>query len=195
MKRLVIGIVAVAAMTLSLAACSGTTNTASGGKPTVTLWVDTPRVPQAKAYQKLMAGKQTIKIEVIAQGDAQTKVALHNRTKSGWPDVIFGAPTDTAQFLDPSNGFAADLITENIRVNCVNPGTADTPWVARLLDQAVDPLAERVALEQRQPNGRLVTADEVASAICFLADPSQRSTTGSVLAIDGGMEGLRVAAR
>ena len=109
MKRLVIGIVAVAAMTLSLAACSGTTNTASGGKPTVTLWVDTPRVPQAKLYQKLMAGKQTIKIEVIAQGDAQTKVALHNRTKSGWPDVIFGTAADTAQFLDPSNGFAADL--------------------------------------------------------------------------------------
>jgi multiple sugar transport system substrate-binding protein len=109
MKRLVIGIVAVAAMTLSLAACSGTANTASGGKPTVTLWVDTPRVPQAKMYQKLMANKQTIKIEVIAQADAQTKIALHNRTKSGWPDVIFGAAADTAQFLDPSNGFAADL--------------------------------------------------------------------------------------
>jgi ABC-type glycerol-3-phosphate transport system substrate-binding protein len=109
MKRLVIGIVAVAAMTLSLAACSTSANNSSGGKPTVTLWVDTPRVPQAKLYQKLMAGKQTIKIEVIAQADAQTKVALHNRTKSGWPDVIFGAAADTAQFLDPSNGFAADL--------------------------------------------------------------------------------------
>ena len=113
MKRLVIGIgigiVAVAAMTLSLAACSGTTVTASGGKPKVTVWVDTPRVPQAKPYQKLMAGKQTIKIEVIAQADAQTKIALHNRTKSGWPDVIFATAADTAQFLDPSNGFAADL--------------------------------------------------------------------------------------
>jgi ABC-type glycerol-3-phosphate transport system substrate-binding protein len=109
MKRLVIGIAAIAAMTLSLAACSGTTNTASGGKPTVTLWVDTPRVPQATLYQKLMAGKQTIKIEVIAQGDAQTKIALHNRTKSGWPDVIFGSAADTSQFLDPSNGYAADL--------------------------------------------------------------------------------------
>ena len=109
MKRLVIGIVAVAAMSLSLAAYSGTTNTASGGKPTVTLWADTPRVPQANLYQKIMADKQTIKIEVIAQGDAQTKIALHNRTKSGWPDVIFGTAADTAQFLGPSNGFAVDL--------------------------------------------------------------------------------------
>ena len=117
MKRLVIGIIAAAAMTLSLAACSGTTDTASEGKLTVTLWGDTPRVPQAKIYQKLMAGKQTIKIEVIAQADAQTKIALHNRTKSGWPDVIFGTAADTAQFLDPSNGFAADLtklVSKNI---------------------------------------------------------------------------------
>ena len=56
-----------------------------------------------------MAGKEDIKIEVIAQADAQTKIALHNRTKSGWPDVIFGTAADTAQFLDPSNGYAADL--------------------------------------------------------------------------------------
>ena len=80
-----------------------------GGKPTVTLWADTPRVPRAKLFQKLMVGKQTIKIEVIAQADAQTKVALHNRIKSGWPNVFFGTAADAAQFLDPSNGFAADL--------------------------------------------------------------------------------------
>jgi multiple sugar transport system substrate-binding protein len=106
MRRIVIGAVAAAAMTLSLAACSSTTGSA---KPSLLLWVDTPRVPQAQMYQKLMAGKEDIKIEVIAQADAQTKVALHNRTKSGWPDVIFGTAADTAQFLDPSNGFAADL--------------------------------------------------------------------------------------
>ena len=91
-----------------------------------------------------------------------------------------------------TRAMAADLVHENIHVNCVNPGTADTPWVARLLDKVLDPVAERAALEQRQPSGRLVTADEVASAICFLASPDQRSTTGSVLAVDGGMDGLRV---
>ena len=45
---------------------------------------------------------------------------------------------------------AADHVKEGIRVNCVNPGTADTPWVARLLSQAQDPAAERAALEARQ---------------------------------------------
>ena len=87
---------------------------------------------------------------------------------------------------------AADYVKEGIRVNCVNPGTADTPWVARLLSQASDPAAERAALEARQPMGRLVAAGEVASAIAYLASPRQASTTGTILAVDGGMQGLRL---
>lgn len=87
---------------------------------------------------------------------------------------------------------AADHLAEGIRVNCVNPGTADTPWVQRLLDRAADPAAERRALEARQPTGRLVTADEVAAAILYLASPAAGSTTGTALAVDGGMAGLRL---
>jgi NAD(P)-dependent dehydrogenase (short-subunit alcohol dehydrogenase family) len=87
---------------------------------------------------------------------------------------------------------AADLLPEGIRVNAVNPGTADTPWVGRLLDSAPDPAAERAALEARQPHGRLVSADEVAAAIAFLASPASGSTTGTWLAVDGGMAGLRL---
>jgi NAD(P)-dependent dehydrogenase (short-subunit alcohol dehydrogenase family) len=87
---------------------------------------------------------------------------------------------------------AADYVREGIRVNCVNPGTADTPWVDRLLSQAQDPAAERDSLEARQPMGRLVSAQEVASAIADLASPRQASTTGTILAVDGGMQGLRL---
>jgi NAD(P)-dependent dehydrogenase (short-subunit alcohol dehydrogenase family) len=87
---------------------------------------------------------------------------------------------------------AADAVKEKIRVNCVNPGTADTPWVERLLSQAQDPAAERTYLEARQPLGRLVSAEEVASAILYLANPKQGSTTGTILAVDGGMQGLRL---
>jgi NAD(P)-dependent dehydrogenase (short-subunit alcohol dehydrogenase family) len=90
---------------------------------------------------------------------------------------------------------AADHIHEGIRVNCVNPGTVDTPWVGRLLVSSADPAAERVNLESRQPLGRLVTADEVAAAIVYLASPSAGSTTGTVLAVDGGMSGLRLPPR
>ncbi|MGW6919895.1 SDR family NAD(P)-dependent oxidoreductase [Streptomyces sp. NPDC054950] len=94
--------------------------------------------------------------------------------------------------LSLTRAMAADHVREGIRVNCVNPGTADTPWVARLLDAADDPEAERAALHARQPMGRLVTADEVAAAIVYLASPAAASVTGTALAVDGGMQGLRL---
>ena len=87
---------------------------------------------------------------------------------------------------------AADHVREGIRVNCVTPGTADTPWIGRLLDAAPDPAAERAALEARQPLGRLVSANEVAAAIAYLASPLAGATTGTALAVDGGMSGLRL---
>ncbi|MFG2536748.1 SDR family NAD(P)-dependent oxidoreductase [Streptomyces sp. NPDC048511] len=87
---------------------------------------------------------------------------------------------------------AADHVREGIRVNCVNPGTADTPWIGRLLAQADDPAAERAALEARQPLGRLVSAEEVAAAVVHLASPAAASVTGTALAVDGGMQGLRL---
>ncbi len=79
----------------------------------------------------------------------------------------------------------------------VKPGAGDegTPWVGRLLDAAPDPRAERSALSARQPMGRLVTADEVAAAIAYLASPLAGATTGTALAVDGGMSGLRVRPR
>jgi len=86
---------------------------------------------------------------------------------------------------------ATDHLADDIRINCVCPGTADTPWVGRLLDAADDPAAERAALQARQPMGRLVTADEVGHAIAYLASPLSGSTTGTALAVDGGMYGLR----
>jgi len=90
---------------------------------------------------------------------------------------------------------AADLVDEGIRVNCICPGTADTPWVGRLLDAAPDPDAERAALEARQPMGRLGSAQEIAAGILFLAAPTSSFVTGTALEVDGGMAGLRIPAR
>ncbi len=87
---------------------------------------------------------------------------------------------------------AADHLADGIRVNAVAPGTADTPWIGRLLASADDPEAERAALAARQPSGRLVSADEVAAAICYLASPQAGSTSGTILGVDGGMFGLRL---
>jgi NAD(P)-dependent dehydrogenase (short-subunit alcohol dehydrogenase family) len=94
-----------------------------------------------------------------------------------------------------TRAMAADHLAEGIRVNCVHPGTADTPWIGRLLDRAEDPQAERAALEARQPHGRLVTPEEVAGAVAYLASPRSGSTTGTGIAVDGGMQDLRLRPR
>jgi NAD(P)-dependent dehydrogenase (short-subunit alcohol dehydrogenase family) len=94
--------------------------------------------------------------------------------------------------LGLTRAMAADHLREGIRVNCVNPGTADTPWVGRLLAAAPDPAAERAALEARQPHGRLVSAAEVAGAVAYLASPRSGSTTGTSITVDGGLESLRL---
>lgn len=87
---------------------------------------------------------------------------------------------------------AADLVGEGIRVCAVAPGTVDTPWVARLLAGTDNPVEAKRRLAARQPTGRLVTAEEVAEAVAYLASPRSGATTGTSLAVDGGMSGLRL---
>jgi 2-keto-3-deoxy-L-fuconate dehydrogenase len=112
----------------------------------------------------------------------------------GLPDRALYSATKGA-VLSLTLAMAADLLPERIRVNAVTPGTVDTPWVGRLLARAADPRAERAALEARQPHGRLVAAKEVAQAIAYLASPLAGSTTGTWVAVDGGLTTLRLRAR
>ena len=87
---------------------------------------------------------------------------------------------------------ATDFVREGIRVNCVSPGTADTPFVSGYLKKAADPVAERAALDARQPIGRMITPDEIAHSILYLASSLSSSTTGTALDVDGGLTRLRV---
>ncbi|WP_422116131.1 SDR family NAD(P)-dependent oxidoreductase [Brachybacterium sp. UNK5269] len=108
----------------------------------------------------------------------------------GLPErALYSASKGAVQSL--TLAMAADWVAEGIRVNAVVPGTANTPWIGRLLEKADDPEAERAALSARQPHGRLVEPEEVAEAHCYLASPRNRSTTGVLLPIDGGMTNLR----
>ncbi|HST42400.1 MAG TPA: SDR family oxidoreductase [Conexibacter sp.] len=86
-----------------------------------------------------------------------------------------------------TKAMAIDHVGDGIRVNCVCPGTVDTPWVGRLLDAAEDPAATRAALVARQPMGRLGTAQEIAKAIAYLASDDSAFVTGTELVIDGGL--------
>jgi 2-keto-3-deoxy-L-fuconate dehydrogenase len=104
--------------------------------------------------------------------------------------ALYGASKGAVAAL--TLAMAVDHVKDGIRVNAVTPGTADTPWVARLLERAEDPDEAARALRARQPMGRLVTAEEVAHAIAYLASPLSASTTGTLLAVDGGISGIRV---
>lgn len=81
-----------------------------------------------------------------------------------------------------TRALAVDHVGENIRVNAVAPGTVDSPWVHRLVEDAGESLD---ALRARQPMGRLGTPEEIADAVSYLA--SAEFVTGSVLVIDGGL--------
>jgi NAD(P)-dependent dehydrogenase (short-subunit alcohol dehydrogenase family) len=109
----------------------------------------------------------------------------------GLPDRVLYSATKGA-VLSMTLAMAADLTPRGIRVNAVNPGTTDTPWISRLLDRAENPENERRELEKRQAHGRFVTVQEVAGAIAYLASPASGSTTGTYLAVDGGMQRLRI---
>lgn len=87
---------------------------------------------------------------------------------------------------------AVDHLADRVRFNAVSPGTTETPWIQRLMNAADEPGGERARLEARQPHGRLVSAEEVADAILYLANPAALSTNGVVLSVDAGIQALYV---
>ncbi len=107
--------------------------------------------------------------------------------------AVYGASKGAVLAL--TFAMATDHVAEGIRVNCVSPGTVATPFVDRMLAKFDDPVAERAALDARQATGRMVTPEEVAGAILYLASPLSASTTGTSLEVDGGVHNLRVRPR
>lgn len=82
---------------------------------------------------------------------------------------------------------AVQWASHGIRCNSICPGTVDSPWVGRLIDEAEDPEARRLQLVGRQPMGRLGTPAEVAAAAIYLASDAAAFVTGTDLVIDGGI--------
>jgi NAD(P)-dependent dehydrogenase (short-subunit alcohol dehydrogenase family) len=82
---------------------------------------------------------------------------------------------------------AIDHVEEGIRVNCIAPGTVDTPWIDRITSGYEDPAAARAAMEARQPHGRLVSPEEIAAMAAYLASDEAGSVIGAAMVVDGGM--------
>lgn len=82
---------------------------------------------------------------------------------------------------------AMDHVGEGVRVNCIVPGTVDTPWVQRITADYEDPETAKEAMKARQPHGRLVTAEEIAAMAAYLASEEAASVVGAAMVVDGGM--------
>jgi 2-keto-3-deoxy-L-fuconate dehydrogenase len=83
-----------------------------------------------------------------------------------------------------TRALAIDCADSGVRVNCVCPGTVDTPWIDRVVAEHGE---SRDALVARQKLGRLGTPEEIAEAVAYLASDRARFVTGSQLVVDGGM--------
>jgi meso-butanediol dehydrogenase / (S,S)-butanediol dehydrogenase / diacetyl reductase len=92
-----------------------------------------------------------------------------------------------AAVIGLTKSMAVDYVRDNIRVNCLCPGTVDTPSLAGRLAAFPDPAQARKNFIARQPMGRFGTAEEIAQAALYLVSPAAEFVTGVAFPIDGGL--------
>lgn len=86
-----------------------------------------------------------------------------------------------------TRALAIDHVKQNIRVNCVCPGTVDTPSLGDRISAFADPVQARKDFINRQPMGRLATAGEIAETFVYLVSDESSFMTGQAVFVDGGM--------
>lgn len=86
-----------------------------------------------------------------------------------------------------TRALAIDHVKQNIRVNCVCPGTVDTPSLGDRINAFADPVQARKDFIARQPMGRLATAEEIAATFVYLVSDESSFMTGQAIYVDGGM--------
>ena len=86
-----------------------------------------------------------------------------------------------------TRALAIDHVKQNIRANCVCPGTVDTPSLGERIKAFADPVQARKDFVARQPMGRLATAEEIAETFVYLVSDESSFMTGQAIFVDGGM--------
>jgi NAD(P)-dependent dehydrogenase (short-subunit alcohol dehydrogenase family) len=86
-----------------------------------------------------------------------------------------------------TRALAIDHVKQGIRVNCVCPGTVDTPSLGERINAFADPVQARKDFVARQPMGRLAAAEEIAETFVYLVSDESSFMTGQAVFVDGGM--------
>jgi 2-keto-3-deoxy-L-fuconate dehydrogenase len=112
---------------------------------------------------------------------------------------VIGAPnrfiygTTKAAVIGLTKSVAVDYVSQGIRCNCICPGTVKSPSWHDRVDQLGKQLGSKeAALKQfveRQPMGRVASAEEIAALVVYLASDESAFTTGHPHIIDGGWSG------
>ncbi len=104
---------------------------------------------------------------------------------TGIPGQAPYAPSKGAA-LQLSRQLAVEYATQGIRVNCICPGTVDTPMLRKAMSSTADPDGFLKMLQDGHPMGRIGSPEEIAAAVLFLASDEASFVTGAVLSVDGG---------
>ena len=104
----------------------------------------------------------------------------------GFPNrFVYGS--SKAAIIGLTKSIAADYVKQNIRCNAILPGTVYSPSWQERVNQSPDPVQAKKDFIARQPMGRLGTAEEIAAIAIYLAGDESTFTTGSAIAVDGGI--------
>lgn len=155
-----------------------------GGTIDTTTLADYERTMAVNVRGTLMMCQLVVPIMRAQGGGSIVNTASVLASKGAKDRIAYSASKGAV--VSMSRAMAAELLRENIRVNCVSPGSTLTPSLQARIDASPDPAAALQAFKDRQPNGRLGMATEIAEAIVFTASDEVAFMNGQDLHIDGG---------
>jgi 2-keto-3-deoxy-L-fuconate dehydrogenase len=147
---------------------------------------DWDRINDVNAKGVFLGARESVR-QMLAQSPAGGSLILNASISglAGIPKQAAYAPGKGA-VVELTRQLAVDYATRGVRVNCVCPGTIDTPVLRKGMEMSGDPEGFLAMLIGGHPIGRIGRAEEVAAAVVFLASDDASFVTGAILAVDGG---------